>query len=221
MLSQSKVQHLANGKLVVVKKYSLLGIPKWIIVKTYLWHAYPFTVNPRERLSRELIFFEEGPSSIVRPKVLEADFEQAVMVREYIEGRRLNAYPPDEEDVVKVARALGMIHSECWCLGDVKPDNFLEVGSTFCVVDAEQALKYATVREKAWDIALTLLFSSLATGLGWVGVEKVVERIVEEYTGSGGSIEALRYLSEWKMLFAALMLSPMVVRAFKKAVEKL
>jgi len=175
---QSKV---SDGK--VIKSFLSPWSLKWVIsIPTIVF--YPYSINPRTRLFRELSFFIEWRKknhSLVRtPRVLKVDYTHLTLVREYIEGNSVHNLGMKCFELL--FKALAFIHKEGWTLGDPKPSNFLvDTNNRIFVIDAEQAVKTDNIRYMAWDIALLLLMTNVYATIKGNILEFDPKYLLEEY----------------------------------------
>lgn len=157
LISQTKVIESGEGKYVVKSFTGEKSSLKWFPVSTLLSSIYPFVYSPKERLERELRFFNVEWRSFRTPRIIEVDADNYTVKREYIHGRPLDM----SLDAQKLGAAMGEVHEKRWALGDTKPTNFLvgEDGMLY-VIDAEQAVPNAEKHHIAWDLYLIFLTSS-------------------------------------------------------------
>ncbi len=174
LISQSEVVETAEGRYVLKSFWGEKSSIKWLPVTALLSPIYPFAFNPRERLRRELDFFNAGWSSFKTPRILEIDEENYRVVREYVDGRQIDI----DMEARKLGLAMGEVHERGWALGDTKPTNFL-VGSdgTLYIIDAEQAVKDAEKHHAAWDIYLIIFIASYM----YIRSPGVFEEFVREF----------------------------------------
>lgn len=166
--SQTEIIEI-NGKKYVKKRYTKeLGIVKWFIIKSLSIpvNMYPFVFNPRERLCREVSFFDYMKDRVFVPRVVETNYEKLYIVREYIEGKILDV--TSNENLWKnVGRTLGKIHVEGYSLGDSKITNFLlSENNRIYIIDAEQAIPSDQENHRLWDIVVflsTMTYKSIMT----------------------------------------------------------
>lgn len=174
LISQSEVVETAEGRYVIKSFWSEKSSIKWFPVTALLSPIYPFAFNPRERLRRELDFFNARWSSFKTPRILEIDEENCRVVREYVDGRQLDI----RVDARKLGLAIGEVHERGWALGDTKPTNFLVGGDgTLYVIDAEQAVKGAEKHHAAWDIYLIVFIASYMH----IGSLNMFEEFIKEF----------------------------------------
>lgn len=187
LISQSEVVDVGGGKVVKKRFVKEVGVIKWLPPTILLRGTYPFTLNPKERFSRELDFFtNEVWEGVKVPEVIAADEEVLEIVREYVDGKPLD-YRVNAD---LIARTLAEIHCRGRALGDVKPTNFLVTGEgTLYVIDAEQSVRTTDRAHWAWDIALTMFFASYANLTDLGGFRRFVSRFVKSYVASGGLVE--------------------------------
>ncbi len=153
-IGQSKVIEKAGKKYVLKKYLSEPGLVKWFIVKSISLplQIYPYVVNPRERMKREIDFFKKKPGNVNTPKIIEVNWDELYILREYIEGEPLLPNISNEK-IVLLAETLHNIHRDHYCLGDSKYTNFLFVkNNSVYVIDAEQSTRCTKKYLKTWDI---------------------------------------------------------------------
>jgi len=198
LISQSEIVTIDGRKYVRKRYLKEVGIIKWIPPTILFRVSYPFTLSPRERFKRELDFMTYGWQGFVRtPKPVHVDEEKLEILREYVEGNVIN-YLRDSEPLGK---ALALIHSEGWALGDVKPTNFLvDNDSTHVyVIDAEQSVRTNNLTHKAWDIALSAFFASYAYLSDLTTYESFLQEFLREYVRRWeGGVAVLKELSSMR-----------------------
>ncbi len=164
---QSKVIVEDNTKY-VVKHYSVEpGIVKWFIIKSLSLplQIYPYVTSPRERMAREISFFNKRPGGVYTPRVIDIDWNNHVIKREYIEGE---IFDPKMKRVryVELANTLSRIHRGGYALGDSKYTNFIFTGDgRVYVVDAEQATETSNSIHYSWDIIIFTVTTLYSYGL--------------------------------------------------------
>ncbi len=163
-IKQSRVV-VEGGKKVVLKHYTVEpGIVKWFIIKSLSIsvQVYPYVFSPRERMSREISFFEEKPGGVHTPRVLEVNWDELWVKREFIEG---DTFTPDKPALayLELARTIALVHRGGYALGDSKHTNFIySRDKIIYIVDAEQAMETEAIHHKAWDLVVltvTLLYA--------------------------------------------------------------
>lgn len=154
-----------NGKKYVIKYYSVEpGLVKWFIIKSLSLplQIYPYVTNPKDRMSREIIFFNKRPGSIRAPRIIDVDWNNFLIKREYIEGE---IFKPSANHVeyVELACIMAKIHRAGYALGDSKYTNFIvSRHSRIYIVDAEQAIETNNEIHYSWDLivfTITILYS--------------------------------------------------------------
>lgn len=158
LLDQTSTK-LVNGNKIAIKKYTKpSGVIKWLILNfPPIPFYYPLTLDPVERMRREVNFFNSDIKGVLCPKIYDVNWEKVYMEREYIEGRELSLESID--DIIALGRTLSLIHSAGFCLGDTKPENFLVSHKGIYVIDAEQSLTNCFKRKYiGWDIMLATIF---------------------------------------------------------------
>lgn len=154
-----------NGRKYVIKYYSVEpGLVKWFIIKSLSipLQIYPYVTGPRDRMNREIDFFNKKPGNVCTPKIIDIDWDNLFMKREYIEGK---IFHPDMPHLrfVELAHILAKIHKAEYALGDSKYTNFIitDHGEIY-VVDAEQAIETSNEIHYSWDLIIftvTTLYS--------------------------------------------------------------
>jgi len=162
LLDQTSIK-VSNGVKIAVKRYTKpSGLIKWFLLNfPPIPFYYPLTLDPVERMRRELAFFNSRIDGVFCPKVYKTDWEGVYIEREYVEGRGPSL--ESSEDIERLGEAIASIHSSGFCLGDTKPENFLfsedERGVRVYVIDAEQSLANCNKKRYfGWDIMLVALF---------------------------------------------------------------
>lgn len=209
LIAQVEVTSI-KGKKYVVKRFTKeVGVIKWIPPTIVFRAAYPFTLLPKERFTREVNFFSQEWECVKTPKILEADEESLTIIREFVEGEFIS-YDRHANDL---ARALAKIHSRNWALGDVKPTNFLiSAKGELYVIDAEQAIKTDNVPHKAWDLMLTSFFSAYYFITDTESYGGFLRKFLKAYLMNGDNRNVLRELTGLK--FGGLILLMPLPHAF-------
>ncbi|RLG79549.1 MAG: hypothetical protein DRO13_05780 [Thermoprotei archaeon] len=153
MFSQSRII-VVNGRKYVVKNYtSEAGLVKWLLVKTagVTAKVYPYTVDPSERMSREVLFIDSMKNIIDLPRVIIKDWISKVVVREFVEGE---VFSPSSgvREYRSIGRLLAVIHSHGFALGDTKFQNFVKSKTGYYVIDGEQAVRTDDYSYMYWDV---------------------------------------------------------------------
>ncbi len=214
LLSQSRIIEY-HGRRAVMKKYGYEpGLVKWLAITALNMplRIYPFTLDPRQRMERETVFFTRRPGGVRVPRVLEENWEELYIIREYVEGEKIHGLSPPET-YAALAETLARIHGSGYAMGDTKFTNFLD-SDGIIVIDAEQAVETMETVHYSWDILViltTLTASALRGNPPW-NPRRLVERFesfVEAYAAANGD-EPLRVLVENKKLraVAAVLLPP-------------
>ncbi len=207
-----------NGVKAVRKKFSSeIGFLKWLPPSIFYKASYPFTISPYERLRRELQFFSSGGKWYNVPKVYEIDEEEAVIIREFIDGNKLT-YDLEISEVL--GKALAEIHSNGYALGDVKPSNFIINDNNIYVIDAEQAVMSDNNELFSWDLILTLLFASYKYVVEPGEYKKFVKRLINSYLNSGGSILGVKSIFSIRNLSIALLIPPHTLKTLIELVTE-
>jgi tRNA A-37 threonylcarbamoyl transferase component Bud32 len=153
--SQSRIIK-KDDEVYVQKCYMTIFGIKWYFISSFFWN-YPFVGDPKERFTREVDFFLErwSTNNIIVPKLIDIDFKELCITREFIEGEEVN-----EDNIEVVGKGLRDIHESGYVLGDTKLSNFVVVRNRLGIIDAEQSLKSNNPYYKAWDLLVLFLFLS-------------------------------------------------------------
>ncbi|NAY89589.1 MAG: hypothetical protein GU347_02585 [Desulfurococcales archaeon] len=157
-LDQTSIKITDGGKIAVKKYTKPSGIIKWLILNfPPIPLYYPLTLDPFERMKREVTFFSTSIDGISVPKIYKVDWDNALLEREYVDGKILSL--ESEEEIILYGRGLSYIHGYGACLGDTKPQNYLTEDDDIYIIDAEQSLfNCSKKRYMGWDLALSILF---------------------------------------------------------------
>jgi len=185
------------SKNAILKRY-----PSWISLKwgpLALWTlgTQNFSILGKTRMERECA----GISYLIKkgvqvPRILEASFENKMIIREYIEGESLatilkkviknKASSEDEMVIEKVGETVAKIHGAGVTLGDCKPENFVvQYNSNLVAVDFEQSVLGGN---EAWDLAEFLYFMGhYADPLDPLdSVIEITSKFIKGYVENGG-----------------------------------
>ncbi len=205
LISQAEIVTI-DGKNYVRKRYACeVGVMKWLPPALFLKPIYPFTLEPRERLKREICFFKSVWQGFKVPGILSYDENKLELIREYVEGRLINYR--SEDDLRILAKVFAEVHSKGYALGDVKPTNFLvsDDGDVY-VIDAEQAVSNANTDSRSWDLLATLLISSYFYIANVVKYKEVIKVFFREYLSNGGDEEVLANIASQKFIGLAILI---------------
>ena len=158
ILKQTTIEE-RDGRKVVIKIYRKeTGIVKWFIIKSLSLplQLYPFTFMARERMRREIDFFQSRPGGVLTPEIYDVNWSELYIVREYVEGEWFN-YKDKAEVYRDVAKTIARIHESGYALGDSKFTNFLRSSKGIYVVDAEQSIPSRDKNHMAWDLLVLLI----------------------------------------------------------------
>ncbi|MBS7653364.1 hypothetical protein KEJ13_09590 [Candidatus Bathyarchaeota archaeon] len=205
------------GRRVIMKRYTSWTGMKWAPILLWTIGTRNFSVLGRTRMERECamssLLRREG---IPTPEVLQVNFEDQLILREYIEGRNLAEIirmvvkgVGDERELELIRRAgnlVAAVHRVGAILGDCKPENFISTRYGPIVVDLEQGERSD---EKAWDLAEFMYYlghyaDPLDTAMG---VVKVSESFIDGYLEGGGEVS---YVAEASRLKYAKLFTPIV-----------
>lgn len=182
----------------VVKRYPTWGSLKWAPLAIWTLGTQNFAISGRSRMERECAttsLLTRGGIKV--PRILCTNFEDRLLLREYVEGGNLN-------DIVKavirggglsererallrrVGGILAAVHGAGVTLGDCKPENFINSPENdLFIVDLEQGARGGV---EAWDVAEFLYFSGhFARPLDpLTGVAEMTRCFIGGYLDGGG-----------------------------------
>ena len=194
VISQAEIFEV-SGRRYVRKRYDKeIGIFKWLPPSLMLKDLYPFTLNPKERLLRELNFFSNKWSKFYVPKIVSYDLSKLELVREYVDGSALTFRYSHEAEALGIV--LGEIHSKNYALGDLKPTNFIIKDSKIYIIDAEQAITNASLNIKCWDIVCLSLFASYVNLFNIDKFKDFMLKLLKSYVAFSNGFEILKYIQE-------------------------
>jgi len=205
LISQAEIVTI-NGRNYIRKRYAReVGIMKWLPPALFLKPIYPFTLEPRERLRREVNFFRSKWNGFKVPNILSYDENKLELIREYVEGRLIN-YRSDD-DLRMLAKVFAEIHSKRYALGDVKPTNFLvNNNGDIYVIDAEQAVSDANIDSMSWDLLATLLISAYFYIANITKYREAIRLFFKEYLSSNGGENVLANIASQKFVGLAILI---------------
>ncbi len=208
LISQAEVVIIDNRKYVKKKYGKEVGILKWLPPAIFLRSIYPFTLEPRERMRREIEFLSQSWGYLGVPRVLTYDESKLELVREYVEGDPLD-YRSDTSPKL-LGNALREIHLRGYALGDVKPTNFIvsKEGDIY-VIDAEQATKTDDPSIKCWDLMATLLLASYSLITNLSKYRYFVRSLINEYLRDQRLVEVIREYTSHKFGGLTLLMPPL------------
>ncbi len=209
--AQSKVVKVEDGKY-VRKCYGSSVSLKWYFIVS-IFKSYPFVGDPRERMGREIEFFTYNWSEVKVPKIVDFDYDEACLLREFVDGRT----PTSAEDVKKIGRALRHIHDSGFVMGDTKVENFL-VNDYVYVIDAEQSIRSDSEEYKGWDLAVFLLFLSYKFLYDLKGFENSVKSFLLAYEPDKKELLSINGLKNVALLS---LFPPMQLTVVKKVIGEL
>ncbi|MEM4727619.1 MAG: hypothetical protein QXD04_05135 [Candidatus Bathyarchaeia archaeon] len=202
--------YMAGGedRRVIMKRYTSWTSIKWAPIVLWTMGTRNFSVLGRSRMEREcamsILLRREG---IPAPEVLQASFEDQLIIREYIEGENLAEIVKrvvkgvgGERDL-ELIRGAGNLVAAVHCLGailgDCKPENFILADDCPTIVDLEQG---GRSDEMAWDLAEFIYFSGhYADPLDPVrNVVKITESFLDGYLEGGGEVNNVEEASRLK-----------------------
>lgn len=191
-LKQSKILYI-NDQPFIYKQYSREhGLVKWFFIKAanLFVQAYPFTLEPKNRMIRETTFMEDNAKPIKTPRIIVKDWISTSVVREYLEGTHFNPYF-DRDEYYVLGEVIAKIHSYGYVMGDTKYTNFLKIHSQYYVIDAEQAIRTNSYNYMYWDIFvfLTTTMYRVMTDNPLKGTDIIYDRINSFLNGYVSSIE--------------------------------
>ncbi|MBS7620461.1 hypothetical protein KEJ21_07460 [Candidatus Bathyarchaeota archaeon] len=221
-----------TSKNAILKRY-----PSWISLKwgpLALWTlgTQNFSILGKTRMERECAAISYlSKKGIQVPRILEASFENKMIIREYIEGESLatilrkvikNKGPSKDEVVIeKVGETVAKIHDAGATLGDCKPENFIvQPSSDLMAVDFEQS---GLGGNEAWDLAEFLYFMGhYADPLDPLDrVVEITSAFIKGYVEHGG--DSKNFLDAAKIKYAKTFTPitlPNVIYAISKTCKK-
>ncbi len=156
--AQTRIIEINSFKAVLKEYMRESGVIKWFLIKTagLTTKVYPYTMDPVDRMKREISFMEKESRDIVKkPRILIKDWVGKSIIREYIEGEH---FKPDDLSAYKdIAYIIASLHREGYVLGDTKFYNFIRSDTGYYIIDAEQAIKTSDPSYMYWDIMVFLL----------------------------------------------------------------
>lgn len=212
--------YMAGGvdRRVIMKRYTSWTGMKWAPIVLWTIGTRNFSVLGRTRMERECamssLLRREG---IPAPMILQASFEDQLILREYIEGENLAEIVRmvvkgvgGERELELIRRAGGLVaavHGIGATLGDCKPENIISAEDGPTIVDLEQGERS---NERAWDLAEFIYFSGhYADPLDPAArVVKVSESFIDGYLEGGGEAS---YVAEASRLRYAKVFTPIVL----------
>jgi len=208
LISQAELVTIDDRKYVRKRYGKEVGIIKWLPPAIFLRSIYPFTLEPRERMRREVEFLSQSWSGLGVPKILTYDEGKLELIREYVVGDPLD-YRAEEAPKL-LGSALREIHSKGYALGDVKPTNFI-VGSdgVIYVIDAEQAVRTEDPTIKCWDLMATLLLASYSLITNLSKYRKFIKSLISEYLSDGRLVNVLSEYTSHKFGGLTLLMPPL------------
>ncbi len=216
LVSQAEIIEWAGMKAVRKRFTKHIGLLKWIPAAIVFRAAYRFAISPKERLRREVSFFSRGWGNLLVPRVLKVDEDRFELIREFIDGRRLDP----RKDCGVIGTALGSIHDRGAALGDTKPSNFLVVDGRVALIDAEQSLLDAKPYEMGWDLLLTALFFAFFYIADTASFRSCVRDFINAYVEAGGRESALDGVSSIRNSGLAVVIPLMHLHIFIKEIEE-
>lgn len=187
LIAQTEIITINKKKYVRKKFSSEIGFLKWLPPSIVFRSSYPFAMNARERLLREVSFFKAKIWSYVQvPNVIAVDEDNLVIIREFVEG----SYLDYKKEGKSLGRILGEIHKKGYVMGDVKPTNFILNNRPY-IIDAEQAVQNTDPALRSWDLILTIFFASFSFLMDRKSFRNFLTQFLNEYLNSGGDAEAV------------------------------
>lgn len=221
-----------DSKKVILKRYPSWVSLKWGPLALWTLGTQNFSILGKTRMEKECAAISYLNKKGIRvPKILEANFQDKLIIREYVEGENLakilkrmiknKASSNDEEVTKKVGEIIARIHDAGATIGDCKPENFI-IPSSFdpVAIDFEQS---ELEGNKVWDLAEFLYFMGhYADPLDPLdGVVKITSTFIEGYVNQGGDpksfLEAARI--RYAKTFAPITL-PNVIYTISKTCKK-
>ncbi len=209
--AQSKVVKLEEGRY--VKKCYGSGVSlKWYFILS-IFKSYPFVGDPRERMGREIEFFTYNWNGIKVPKIVDFDYDEVCLLREFVDGR----VPATLDDVSKVGKALRYIHDSGFVMGDTKAENFL-INDYVYVIDAEQSIRTDSKEYRGWDLAVFLLFLSYKYLYDLKDFERLTKSFLLAYSPDKSELLSINNLKNVTLLS---LFPPMHLATIRKTIGEL
>ena len=208
---------------IVVKKYSWLSLPKWILIQLWTIDTKRFHLTPKRRLLNEYNGLKYLMNSkLANPvNLMLIDWKGKRLITEYIHGTKLSEISNLNLETIKKAfneygKILGKIHSENYVVGDTKPQNII-VNNGLSIVDLEQ---WSKGKNKAWDISL-FLFYTFKFKLRVRDLKNIITQFINGYLQEGGDIkDLLKAVSIRYMRIFIPLLNPIIMYDIRKTVRK-
>lgn len=216
LISQVEVIEWGGVRAVRKRFTKHIGLLKWVPAALVFRAAYRFAVSPKERMRREVSFFSREWTGLLVPKILSVDEGKYELIREFIDGRRLDP----RRDCGALGTVLGSVHRMGASLGDTKLSNFLIVDGRVAIIDAEQSLLDARPYEMGWDLLLTALFLALFYISDTASFRSCVEELISAYVVAGGRRDALDGVGSVRNSGLAVAIPLMHLHIFIKEVEE-
>lgn len=208
-------------KRVVVKNFPIISIfLKWLWLVIWLHGLKRFTLNPWERMYREVDgLITLGRQGFKVPKLYAVVWGDRLIVEEYIKGVRLDRIGKDFKDYIgRAAEMIGYIHSRVGAsLGDTKPQNFIVTDGDIYLVDLEQFNSDDCLE---WDLAELILYTHIFFRRFGGRIENI-SSILDGYSrGNPRYRDVFRRLLNIRVLMAFLPLTPVnIFINLRKAIE--
>lgn len=217
---------IVDNNMYVLKEYaSEIGLLKWyiIMVSNFAVGIYPFKLDPKERLIREVEFMSKSTKCFKKPEVLIVDYTKPKIVRSFVKGE-VYSYDSPINIHYEIGKCLGFCHEEGWVLGDTKITNFVYNEKGLFIVDAEQAIREYNEKYAAWDILVLISTLSMDGYLKAVKsdysriVDFILRGYIDTHRESADVIKMLRS-NEFKPLILLLIPFPLNYVFYKKIGE--
>lgn len=219
---------MIGDKTYVVKDYaSDIGLLKWymITLSNLAIRIYPFALEPRERMMREVVFMKTAEKCFSKPEIMAIDYGRLKLIRAYVKGSTYSFTSPINIHY-NIGYNLGLCHETEWVLGDTKISNFIHTDTSVYIVDAEQAVKKCSPEYAGWDLLVlvsTLFMEGYVKAISIVDESnRILENILRGYVNGFSKwrevLEVLR-TSEFKLLIYLLVPFPTNYLFIKKIEE--
>lgn len=207
----------------VFKHFADIRSMKWALLNVWA-PRMRFTLSPQARMHREYIAtLRIRNSGASTPRVLGAAIDDRVLVKEYVDGRKLSKFV---EQSLKGDRSelgyvrtygmdLGRMHRAGFALGDAKAENIVVKDDRLYFTDLEQAEEGG---DKSWDIAEFLYFSGKLS-IREDAMRVVANAFLDGYVETNGAeniakAKSAKYLGPFTPLIV-----PQVLRAIRGSLE--
>ncbi|AWR97700.1 serine/threonine protein kinase [Acidianus sulfidivorans JP7] len=207
---QTKIIEVDGNKF-AMKCYALNASIKWYFISSF-FRSYPYASSYRTRMDREIDFFTTRWEEIGVPKIIDIDYDNSCVIREFIDGDQINI-----RHFAKLGESLRYIHDKGFALGDTKLENFIFKSNKIYVIDAEQAIKTKEISYYAWDVLVFLLFTSFKYFNELKTFTTIVKEFLQAYNITKEEASAMFGIKNLNLLS---MFPPMHLNIIKKIIAE-